>query len=66
MPRPADADASDREEQSVQLQDDLIGQLKVTTRPYPIAEADKALIDLSQGHLTGAAVLTVAEVPQRR
>jgi propanol-preferring alcohol dehydrogenase len=37
--------------------------IKVTTRPYPLAEADKALIDLSQGHLTGAAVLTVAETP---
>ena len=35
--------------------------IKVTTRPYPLAEADKALIDLSQGHLTGAAVLRVAE-----
>ena len=37
--------------------------VKATTRPYPLAEADKALIDLSQGHLTGAAVLTVAETP---
>jgi propanol-preferring alcohol dehydrogenase len=35
--------------------------IKVTTRPYPLEKADKALIDLSQGHLTGAAVLRVAE-----
>ena len=35
--------------------------IKVTTRPYLLAEADKALVDLSQGHLTGAAVLRVAE-----
>lgn len=35
--------------------------IKVTTRSYPLEEADKALIDLAQGHLTGAAVLKVAE-----
>ncbi len=35
--------------------------IDVTTRPYPLEEADKALIDLSQGHLTGAAVLKVAD-----
>lgn len=35
--------------------------IKVTTRPYPLEEADKALIDLSQGRVTGAAVLKVTE-----
>jgi propanol-preferring alcohol dehydrogenase len=35
--------------------------IKVTTRPYPLGEADKALIDLSQGQVTGAAVLKVTE-----
>jgi len=35
--------------------------IKVTTRSYPLEEADKALIDLAQGHLTGAAVLKVTE-----
>jgi alcohol dehydrogenase, propanol-preferring len=35
--------------------------IKVTTRPYPFEEADKALVDLSQGRLTGAAVLKVTE-----
>ena len=34
--------------------------IKVTTTPYPLEEADKALVDLSQGHLTGAAVLRVS------
>jgi propanol-preferring alcohol dehydrogenase len=34
--------------------------IKVTTTPYPLEEADQALIDLKQGHLTGAAVLRVA------
>jgi alcohol dehydrogenase, propanol-preferring len=32
-----------------------------TTVPYPFEEADKALLDLSQGHVTGAAVLKIAE-----
>jgi alcohol dehydrogenase, propanol-preferring len=35
--------------------------IKVTTRSYPLEEADKALIDLSQGHLAGTAVLKVTE-----
>src|SRR5262245_46764585 len=35
--------------------------IKATTRSYPLKEADRALIDLSQGQLTGAAVLKVAE-----
>jgi alcohol dehydrogenase, propanol-preferring len=34
--------------------------IKATTRPYPLEEADKALVDLAQGRLTGAAVLRVA------
>jgi alcohol dehydrogenase, propanol-preferring len=32
-----------------------------TTVPYPFEEADRALVDLSQGNFTGAAVLRVAE-----
>jgi propanol-preferring alcohol dehydrogenase len=35
--------------------------IDVTTRPYPLEEADNALLDLSQGRFTGAAVLRVAE-----
>jgi propanol-preferring alcohol dehydrogenase len=35
--------------------------VSVTTRPYPFEEAGRALIDLSQGHFTGAAVLKVTE-----
>jgi propanol-preferring alcohol dehydrogenase len=31
--------------------------LRVTTRPYPLGEADRALADLSHGRVTGAAVL---------
>jgi len=33
--------------------------LKVTTRPYPLAEADRALADLAHDRVTGAAVLLV-------
>jgi propanol-preferring alcohol dehydrogenase len=35
--------------------------INVTTTPYPLEQADKALVDLSQGRVTGAAVLRVAE-----
>jgi propanol-preferring alcohol dehydrogenase len=35
--------------------------IDVTTMPYPLEEADKALLDLSQGRVTGAAVLRVSE-----
>lgn len=35
--------------------------IDVTTRAYPLEEADRALIDLSQGRFAGAAVLKVAE-----
>ena len=31
--------------------------LRVTTQPYPLDEADRALADLAQGRVTGAAVL---------
>jgi propanol-preferring alcohol dehydrogenase len=32
--------------------------LRLTTTPYPLIEADRALVDLSAGRVTGAAVLT--------
>jgi propanol-preferring alcohol dehydrogenase len=31
----------------------------VTTQPYPLREADRALADLAQDRVTGAAVLVV-------
>jgi len=31
--------------------------LRVTTQPYPLDHADRALADLAQGRVTGAAVL---------
>jgi propanol-preferring alcohol dehydrogenase len=31
--------------------------LQVVTTPYPLAEADRALVDLSEGRVEGAAVL---------
>jgi propanol-preferring alcohol dehydrogenase len=35
--------------------------VQVTSVPYPFEQADKALLDLAQGHFTGAAVLKVHE-----
>jgi alcohol dehydrogenase, propanol-preferring len=35
--------------------------VQVTSVPYPFEQADKALLDLAQGHFTGAAVLEVHE-----
>jgi len=34
-------------------------RLRVTTRPYPLGEADRALADLAHDRITGAAVLVV-------
>jgi propanol-preferring alcohol dehydrogenase len=36
-------------------------RLRVTTTPYPMADADAALIDLAAGRVTGAAILTNGE-----
>lgn len=40
-------------------------RLEVTTVPYPLEQADRALTDLAAGRVTGAAVLQVRREPDR-